>query len=268
MMSSFWKKALIRLALTSRCRPVFERDGVKFSLRRAHYQLRGALVSGWEPVFAKLLNLADKDTLFIDIGANVGIASLLVGKIAGAKVIACEPVIGTFSDLVENILLNTNADITPINIAISSTSGILYMTSERSSGINHVVLGEKALLEVRKVPALTLDDFFRLYVGNFARIGNKIGNIVVKVDVERHEIDVLNGSSYLLNKDFPIALCLEFFSDQNLIDINKHLSQFGFFQTAILPSNKIEVANNSTIEDMNAFFVNQQWLDKQLSSIS
>ena len=59
-----------------------------------------------------------QETLF-DLGANVGVYSLLAAK-AGVKVVAFEPEPQNFSVLTMNIYLNELSDlIVPLNIAIS-----------------------------------------------------------------------------------------------------------------------------------------------------
>jgi FkbM family methyltransferase len=57
--------------------------------------------------------------VFIDVGANIGIFSLVAAKMVGAtgKVISFEPTLSTFQRLNENIILNNFTNILPINAA-------------------------------------------------------------------------------------------------------------------------------------------------------
>ncbi|PZV04873.1 MAG: hypothetical protein DCF23_05000 [Cyanobium sp.] len=57
---------------------------VNFRVMKSHYQLRYLLKHRQiEPVLSRLLSLCCPDTLFLDIGANVGLFSLLIAAQKG-----------------------------------------------------------------------------------------------------------------------------------------------------------------------------------------
>jgi FkbM family methyltransferase len=67
----------------------------------------------------------EPDDVFMDIGANVGMTSILVNRMFGCKVVAIEPVPGNFANMEKNLELN-NYDLskfTLINAAAASRSG-------------------------------------------------------------------------------------------------------------------------------------------------
>lgn len=60
---------------------------------------------------------------FIDVGANLGVVSLVLAKrFPNRRIIACEPLPSTFAALEENIRRNA-ANITALQVAISDTDG-------------------------------------------------------------------------------------------------------------------------------------------------
>lgn len=179
--------------------------GVKFTVEPQHYQLRGVLKEcAIQPVLAKLLSLCDQQTLYLDIGANIGLFSLLVAAHTSAKVLAFEPVRSTFQSLVRNCAHNPTLDIAPLNLALGSSTKTVEIMALPSSGINQVVsVAERSGDPLQWAPQLTLD---QLLVDQFLKHGEKL---VIKIDVERYEFEVLQGACQLLASEYPIALCIE-----------------------------------------------------------
>src|SRR5215210_5569231 len=69
-----------------------------------HLRLRPAAKEPWTVEWIEQ-NLRDGDVLW-DIGANVGVYSLIAAKVAsGARVVAVEPGYATFASLCDNVLL-------------------------------------------------------------------------------------------------------------------------------------------------------------------
>jgi len=155
-------------------------------------------------VLANLLSLCDAHTLFVDIGANVGIYSLLVASQTGAQVLAFEPVRSTFQALVRNCSLNPALPITQLNLAIGAAPEVVQMTALPGSCINHVTPVAKQSRELHQQAfQLCLDQL------QLPELANGFGKIVIKIDVERHEFEVLTGAQNLLSSSIPMALCIE-----------------------------------------------------------
>ena len=66
------------------------------------------------------------DANVIDIGANIGLFSLLAAQKA-ATVLAFEPEPGNFAILQKNCRLNAARNVTARQLAVSGTSGVLHM---------------------------------------------------------------------------------------------------------------------------------------------
>lgn len=117
--------------------------------------------------------------LFLDIGANIGIYTILALDL-GAEVIAVEPNARNAQRLRDNIALNGYAA-TVLEAAVSSEPGTVRITTHLDS-YNHLVTEGGA-----EVAATTLDDL----LGDRTAAG-------VKIDVEGAERLVLEGASRAL----------------------------------------------------------------------
>jgi FkbM family methyltransferase len=137
-------------------------------------------------VLSSLLELRREPFVFLDIGANQGVYSLIAARNpACLKVYAFEPVAATHALLVGNIELNAAASqITPLRFGISNTDGTAtILTSAGHSGVaslqGHLPGGKPEEIELR-----TADSLAPLILPSDVPL-------VVKVDVEGHETVVL-----------------------------------------------------------------------------
>jgi FkbM family methyltransferase len=125
------------------------------------------------------------DTVF-DIGANVGIYTLLFSECVGetGHVVAFEPVPANIHFLRQHVSLNRFCNVSVVEAAVSSTSGVAAFALGESSSVGHVCAAGD--LQVR---AVKLDDFL-------AASGRAPS--LIKIDVEGGEHDVLKGACHLL----------------------------------------------------------------------
>ena len=132
--------------------------------------------------------------VFLDIGANIGLFSLLASRLVGeqGKIISFEPSTDVFLRLKENILSNNFTNIDCRNIGLSDKKGELtfYTSKNGHDAWNSFAPSQDDKLEKQiKVEVSTLD--YELLDANKALIK------LVKIDVEGWEKFVLNGG-----KDF------------------------------------------------------------------
>jgi FkbM family methyltransferase len=150
---------------------------------------------------------------FIDVGANAGLFSVVAGPIVGNSgvVIAFEPNLAVFSDLVRNAAINRLCNLLPVNAAIGPGTDIVRFASGSNghTGIGHLdPSGDTPVRQYRfEDLASVLDPF----------IGAR--EVVVKVDVEGAEEMVVDSMSAFLSRPQVSKLIVE-------ID-EKHLARFG-----------------------------------------
>ena len=202
-------------------------------------------------MLAQLLSLCDAQTLFVDIGANVGIYSLLVASQTGAQVLAIEPVRSTFHALVRNCSLNTALPVTALNLAMGAAPHVVQMTALPGSGINQVTSVAEKQGEPRQTAFQFSIDQLQLQ-----ELAQGFERIVIKVDVERYEFEVLAGAKRLLGVNMPLALCVEV-DPSEISRLSPMLApdQFRQFQ----PKQYLNLPVSNEWDPSNLFFCNKFW---------
>lgn len=135
-----------------------------------------------------------------DIGANIGHYSLYAALSPNITVTAFEPVAGTFAGLAANIALNGFSErIAPLCIALSDANGMapIYLASAEPGMAMHALRapanqqGAFVPVGLQLVPAMRGEDLAR-------ELGVQAPNHV-KLDVDGHELAVLQGMGSLLD---------------------------------------------------------------------
>lgn len=176
-----------------------------------------------------LLHFLTPSDVFLDIGANTGVYSVLASGVCGARSWSFEPVPETFKRLRRNILQNDISDrVEILNVGVSDVAGRLIFTSGNDA--KNRVSNESHGLEVEVV---RLDDID--FVGE---------QLVVKCDVEGWELNVLRGAVNLFEDGRIKAILIEMngsgenfgFSDA---DVHNFITQRGFVPVRYDPKNRV-----------------------------
>jgi len=193
--------------------------------------LEKGLYGEWEKESLKIwAHLSKEANTIIDIGANTGVFSMLAcNNNPDAKIIAIEPIDINFGILMKNILKN-KFHIHPVKAALSNVSGTakMYMKKDQLNYMTSVndnryldppqQPGTPEVVEV-EVPTYTFQEIDELY--NYPKID------LVKIDVEGHEVPVLENMMDRIKKDRPILL-IEVIGDENADQINKMFKPLGY----------------------------------------
>jgi FkbM family methyltransferase len=147
-------------------------------------------------VLRRLLRPGDS---FIDVGAHIGLWSLIAGTSVGTggKVFSLEPNPETYPKLLHNLNLNRNATTwVPSQIAADAQTGTVgFDPGEFSTCVAHVTTTAQNLIQVS---SRTIDDVIS---------GEPIAGM--KIDVEGHEYAVIQGAGATIDQFHP-WLCVEF----------------------------------------------------------
>jgi FkbM family methyltransferase len=145
-----------------------------------------------------LLHFLRPSDLFIDIGANAGVYTVLSSADIGASTIAVEPIPDTFSLLLQNININgVQEKVTLYNIALGRQAGKLSFTKNLDT-VNHVVAAGDDTTDVVEVDVKMLDELCR----------NR-APALIKIDVEGFESEVLEGAAGVLQQPALKAIIIE-----------------------------------------------------------
>ena len=145
-----------------------------------------------------LKGLIKEDSVIVDIGANIGYYSLVLGKYnSKGKIYSFEPIPKNFNYLKENIKLNSANNIYPHNIALSDYDGTtsFYFYEEGMANSSMKILNETVANIKVECAVNTLDTFMEI---------EKVKVDLIKCDTEGSEFLVFKGATKTLLRDKPI----------------------------------------------------------------
>lgn len=143
--------------------------------------------------------------VFCDIGANIGLYSLMAAARVGAggQVYAFEPLAANFASLVENIRLNGYADrMTPFSLALTDAPGVFpfhYISMEPGSSGSQ--LHEAVDMNEASFNPLVTELKYGTSLDQLIEAGVLRRPDVVKIDVDGNEARILRGMRSLLTGD-------------------------------------------------------------------
>ncbi|MDF5727467.1 MAG: FkbM family methyltransferase [Rhizonema sp. PD38] len=152
--------------------------------------------------------LRDEDS-FIDIGANVGVYTLIAAsKIKHGSIYSFEALPKNFTRLEENLKINQFEQVKPYAVAVSDLIGITSLNLAERDSMPFITL--TATENTITVPTDTLDNLLK---------NQSLANLTLaKMDIEGAEILAIKGATYLLKQQRPYVWILE---------INDAVNNFG-----------------------------------------
>lgn len=132
------------------------------------------------------------DSVFWDVGANVGFYSLLASKLVGSgKVFAFEPVPRNLLYLRKHLALNRVTNVEVLPVAVSDRNGTSSFEVEHTGFMGH--LSEQGTATVSTV---TLDELMEQ--------GKVLAPDFIKMDIEGAELMALRGAHQTFNRFRPL----------------------------------------------------------------
>ena len=149
-------------------------------------------------------NLKPNDIVY-DVGSYIGTHTLPFAKFC-KFVVAFEPNLQIYDCLVKNIELNNINNVLALNQAVGLGNTLDFF--ERNDGTsrfsNKKIIGNKT-----EKTTIRLDHLYPLCLTKTDRVN------LIKIDVEGHEFDVLEGARLLIEKNKPIILIEVFKKNKN-----------------------------------------------------
>ena len=194
--------------------------------------------------------LSSKSDVIIDIGANTGLYSMLAkANNSLSTVLSIEPIQTNFDVLTDNIKLNKFKIITE-KVALSNIIGeakmymfkdkLNYMTSINSNRYegNPEIIQGKEIVEVN-VPIQIFSNLYKKH--------NLKSLDLIKIDVEGHEVEVIESMMEYISKFKPNIL-IEILSDEIANGISKLVENMNYHYISIdeksIP-NEVDKLNNN-----------------------
>lgn len=182
------------------------RRGLQVVITPGEETSRALFVSGeYEPVsMAALERFLSPGAVFLDVGANVGLFTLIASRSVGpaGHVYSFEPSSRELVVLRRNLSISncSNVTVVPAAVADRMGTGMLHVAAGRHRGQNTLApsFGYPGVEEEREesVPLVCLDELLR--AGDIRRPD------VIKIDAEGSELQVFQGAEALLREAMPV----------------------------------------------------------------
>lgn len=192
-----------------------------------------------------MLHYLTENENFIDVGANVGVYTVLASGLNNSKSYSFEPIPSTFNSLKRNVIFNNLLDkVTLFNNGVGHKKDQLFFTNNLDA-VNHIIQDET--LNSEKVQIDTLDNFLGENPAHF-----------LKIDVEGFEENVLKGATKTLKNPALKIILIEtngltsnYDSSDN--NINQILIENGFITCNYDPL-KRKLSKTDSIKDTNSIY--------------
>ncbi len=210
-------------------------DNSRFIAGLSETSLTGNIYGGlmeYEDMLFMLHSLS-VNSIFLDVGANVGAYTILASKVIGAKSIAFEPISSTVDRLVDQLHLNRIESLVKVvNAGVGDKQETLLFTNNKNT-INKVVVESGSADSVIAIPVTTLDTEIPLENTYF-----------LKIDVEGFELKVLKGAAKLLASGQVLALIVEIkgnATDYGICDqdVHQYILDLGYIAVDYDPMTRI-----------------------------
>lgn len=184
--------------------PVRGKHGVMMLLDLSNWGERRTYFSGTyfqEHLVLLLENLIRSGDIFIDVGANVGMITILAARLIGpsGSVYSFEPDPNALPGLREHIKLNKLANVSVFEAGLSDQEGQATLV-EALSALRWVSLGG--------LPEKEHGDAIRLVRGDDVLRDLDLSRpVILKIDVEGHEVHALRGLSGFLERRELAVIC-------------------------------------------------------------
>jgi FkbM family methyltransferase len=151
----------------------------------------------------------------MDIGANIGVWSLAYSTFINGTIYAFEPQPKIYNCLRKSIRINNCTNIIPYNLALSdiNCNYLMEVNYDIKSNFGGACISKHGTLEVKS----QIGDDLDLSVVGF-----------IKIDVEGHELEVINGLKNTIQRNKPIILIEIHSSHPNSNKTFKRIVEFGY----------------------------------------
>ena len=244
-------------------------DTKSFNIRHYGFQIENemfwnGIFNGWEKVSLSIWGeLCENSNTIFDIGANTGIYALLAKTInPSAKVFAFEPVERVYDKLVANNNLN-EYDVKCCKKAISNFDGkaIIYDKDTEhtlSVTVNKDTSADKENSIPTEINTIRVDTFIKSE--GLTRVD------LLKVDVETHEVEALEGFGDYLKKYEP-TIIIEILNDRIAKGIEEIISKINYEYYVIDENSGIKKVDKLRKSDYYNFLICKPEVANNLKTI-
>jgi FkbM family methyltransferase len=222
----------------------------------AELQIYTGIYDFYEMFF--VLHYLHEDDLFVDVGANVGVYTVLASGVKGSRCISFEPIPKTFLNLQNNIAINNIGDkVKALNMGVGNKKQVLKFSKNLNSSVNHVISESENNNDIIEIQVDSLDSILEAEFPS-----------ILKIDVEGYEMMVIEGAMQTLKKESLKAIIIELnglannygFDEQKIhqILISNGFNPYSYdpYQRSLTKLGNFGVQNTIYLRDLN--FINDR----------
>jgi FkbM family methyltransferase len=204
---------------------------------------------GTEKEFRFFSGMIDGSGVILDIGANIGVMTVILAKQhPSSTIFSFEPMVANSNALKKVVQFYKRANVQIFDIALGNQTGEAQMVMphaghSRMPGLSHIVETGEEGKSIFQVPIEKMDSLPILQEA--ARIS------AVKMDVENFEYHVLKGGEALLRKHRPLIFC-ELWNDERRHQCFALLKEWGY-RVQVFEKGRLVDFNGQ--EALNFFFL-------------
>ncbi len=216
-------------------------DSIVFQgINKTGYGGRGVFLKGldYEPELALLPYFLSKDSVFIDIGANTGIYSMVAASLlTNGTVISFEPFPLMSSYLLKNVVQNRFGNVRLRTFGISNeTSGKkFYMNSDIPTSFSFS----------REVNGATAVELFTMKLDDAVKMENLDRIDYIKIDAEGEELKIVEGALDVIKKFRPIIQLELMYGELRKNNAYKIIDGYRIFSSKEKSDNKLYIPEES-----------------------
>lgn len=211
--------------------PVTKRK-LKFNIINEHTLWRAKSIYTKELITIKWIRSFQKNKIFFDIGANIGLYSIFAAINNSSKVFSFEPESNNFQILMHNLIINNLTKyITPYQIGLSDKTEFTKLNLNKfEAGLSHHTVGDEALSHSNLNPiksrftqgifSTTLDELCFKWKIEFPSY--------IKIDVDGIEHKIISESKKVLSSSILKSVLIEI--NQNRIEDKKIINTMKDFK--------------------------------------
>jgi len=187
-----------------------------------------------EPETTTWIETFNDGDVFYDVGANVGVYSLYAALLyPRSSVFSFEPFHRNYGHLVENILENQLANVNPVNVALSESTGLttLFVPDTRF-GASGGQIGEPVNERGERFEALAAVPTLCFRLDDLRQSAGLPFPHHVKIDVDGLEAAIIAGMSSFLFEPTLRSVLVEVNSEEDAEIIDAVLGEHGFSRDA------------------------------------
>lgn len=241
----------------------------QFKMRHYGYILENelfwnGLFGGWEKNSLTLWKeLSEQSNTILDIGSNTGVYSLIAKTVnQNASVFAFEPLEKIYKLLEHNIKLN-NYDIKVVRKGVSNESGTADMYDVDDEHTYTASISDNSHLKSSETVRTTIDI---TTIDDFIKDEELKGIDLMKVDVEMHEVEAMQGFKEHIQKFQPTML-IEILRDHIGKDIEEIIKDIDYLYFNVNEDKGIKKTEHLSASDHHNFLIIKKEVAEKIPSL-